>query len=340
MDEFDLIRRYFAPLADSAPGSLGLRDDAALLAPPAGETLVLTLDTLVAGVHYLPDDPPESIARKLLRVNLSDLAAMGARPLGYLLSVSLPGAPDAAWLAGFAEGLRADQARFGLALLGGDTTGTPGPASLSATLLGTVPAGRALCRGGASPGEGVYVSGSLGEATVGLALAQGSLPVLAAASVESDTPGIPAAAAAELIARYRCPEPRLALGRALLESGLATAAVDVSDGLAADLGHLVAPAGLGATVAVNAVPLSTPLCQLVAHDPAWWPRFVTGGDDYELLFTVPSERAGEVAALAERLGLPLTRIGTVESEPGVRLHDAHGGELALAQRGWSHFDRD
>jgi len=339
MDEFALIRRHFGPLAATTAGSLDLRDDAALLDPPAGETLVLTLDTLVAGVHYLPDDPADSVAQKLLRVSLSDLAAMGARPVGYLLSVSLPRDVGEDWLAGFAGGLRADQERFGLGLLGGDTTATPGPANLSATLLGTVPKGRALRRGGAAPGEAVYVSGSLGEATVGLELARGGLPVLSVAPKDSDVPGIPFDAAEGLIARYRCPAPRLALGRALLADGLATAAVDVSDGLVADLDHLLAPGGLGATVALNDVPLSAPLCQLAAQESAWLPRFVSGGDDYELLFTAPPDRAEAVAALAQRLALPLTRIGTVDPVPGVRLHDAHGVEVALAQGGWSHFTR-
>lgn len=323
--EFDLIARCFAPLAAGAPGSLGLADDAAVLRPEPGEDLVLTLDTLIEGVHYLPNDPAGMVARKLLRVNLSDLAAMGARPVGYLLGTALAKPVDEAWVAEFAAGLQADQDRFELSLLGGDTTAGPGPTTLSLTALGAVPRGRALRRGGARVGDGIYVSSTIGDAALGLEVLNGQR----AAASESDR--------AFLVERYRLPRPRLALGRALLEAELATAAIDVSDGLVADLEHVCTASGLGAAVAVAQAPLSAAVQRLAETDGAVQVRALTGGDDYELLFTVPEGREDEVARLAERLNLPLTRIGRMTEGEGVELRDAEGRRVDLAQKGWTHF---
>jgi thiamine-monophosphate kinase len=323
--EFDLIARYFAPLAGQA-GSFGLRDDAAVLDPPAGCRLVTTLDTIVAGVHYLPDDPPDAVARKLLRVNLSDLAAMGAAPYGYLLSLALSKDAGEDWVAGFADGLGRDQALYGLDLLGGDTTSTPGPTSLSLTALGTLPADAApLRRSGARAGEAIYVSGTIGDAALGLQLLLGALTVEGEADRD------------RLADRYRRPQPRLALGQGLRERGLASAGLDVSDGLVADLAHLCAASGVAAEVAAAAVPLSGAAQRQVEGDRSLMETALTGGDDYELVFAAPDGAAGELADLARALDLPLTRIGRLVEGAGVRVLDADGTELAVARPGWTHF---
>ncbi|MFC7477645.1 thiamine-phosphate kinase [Dankookia sp. GCM10030260] len=317
--EFALIARHFRRLA--GPGALDLSDDAALLDPPAGRQLVLAADAMVAGVHFLPDDPPETIGRKLLRVNLSDLAAMGAAPLGYLMTTALPRDLPADWLGRFVDGLAADQAEFGLSVLGGDTVSTPGPVALSLTILGTVTPGAALRRGGARPGDSLWVSGSIGDGALGLLVLQGKLP---------------ADAAGHLAERYRLPRPRLALGQAL--AGLARAAMDVSDGLVQDLGHLCRAAGCGAVLRSAEVPLSPAAAALVAADPALLALCLTGGDDYELLFAAPPEADAQVLQRAAIAGAPVTRIGRFEAgPPEVHVPDTTGMPLRLPQGGWSHF---
>ncbi len=324
-DEFELIRRYLAPLAAGAPGALDLEDDAALLAAPAGTELVLTADALVAGVHFLPDDPADLVARKLLRVNLSDLAAMGARPLGYLMTAAWPLPPDEAWVARFAAGLAEDQQTFGVALLGGDTTGTPGPLTLSLTAIGGVAPGRALKRATARAGESVYVSGSIGDGWLGLMASRGEGPPLSAEQ------------RAYLIDRYRLPRPRLALGEALVEEGLASSAIDVSDGLAADLRHILEASGLAAVVEAAALPLSDAARAALSAEPALLAGLIGGGDDYEILFTAAPERAEEIEALSTRLDLPLTRIGRLAKGRGLAVLDATGNEISLEIKGWTHF---
>ncbi len=323
--EFELIERYFAPLAARTPGALALEDDAAILTPPSGEDLVFTVDTIVAGVHFLPDDPPEQVAKKLLRVNLSDLAAMGARPLGYLLSVALAKTVEEAWIASFAEGLAEDQMHFGLGVMGGDTTSTPGPATLTLTAVGAVPQGKALRRNAARRGDAVYVSGNIGDSALGLQYLKGILPAL-------DGPD-----AAFLTERYRLPSPRLELGRALVKEGLAEAAIDISDGLMADLGHLCKRSGLAARIMAAAVPLSSAAQRLVEQESRHLGTALTGGDDYELLFTASPEQARALATLAARLDLPLTRIGEMVEGSGVTLLDAENVEIRLEYPGWTHF---
>ncbi len=323
--EFELIARYLAPLTGDAPGAYRLAEDAATLAPPADEHLVLAVDTLVEGVHYLPADPAEQVAQKLIRVNLSDLAAMGAWPLGYLLSLALPASREEAWLAAFARGLGEDQAVFGLVLLGGDTVATPGPPTLTLTVLGHARPERLLRRSTASAGDLIYVSGTLGDAALGLKALRGELPGLAARDREA------------LARRYRLPLPRLDLGRALAERALASAAIDVSDGLLADLGHVAEASGLGAEVRAAAVPLSTSAEAALARDPELVRAVLAGGDDYELLFTVAPQRTADVDALARRLGLRLTPVGHMTESGGVRALDAEGSPLALDGGGWTHF---
>jgi thiamine-monophosphate kinase len=235
--EFEFIARHLRPLA-TARGALALTDDAALLEPAPGRQLVLAKDAMVAGVHFFAADPPGQIAQKLLRVNLSDLAAMGAAPLGYLLALARPKEITDAWLAEFCAGLAADNAAFEVPLLGGDTVSTPGPLTLSLTAIGELPRGTALLRAGARAGDDVWVSGTLGDAALGLKVLQGALPAAEPAR-------------AFLIERYRLPQPRLALGEAL--RGIASAAIDISDGLVADLGHILEVSGVGAELRVDAL---------------------------------------------------------------------------------------
>lgn len=316
--EFALIAQHFRPLAGD--GALDLSDDAALLTPPAGQQLVLAADALVEGVHFLPDDPPGMIARKLLRVNLSDLAAMGAAPLGYLMTAAFTrGTPDT-WIADFVAGLAEDQERFCIAVLGGDTVATPGPACFSLTILGQVPPGQALHRRGARIGDDVWISGSIGDGALGLRVLQGSL----AADAEG-----------HLARRYHLPEPRLALGQAL--RGVAQAAMDVSDGLVQDLGHLCRAAGCGAEIRADAVPLSAAASAALAVDAALLPLILTGGDDYELLFAAAPEDGAAVQAASIKAGVPVARLGRFVAGGGVVVRDASGVTITLPQGGWSHF---
>jgi thiamine-monophosphate kinase len=314
--EFALIARHFRPLA--GPGALDLSDDAALLDPPSGQQLVLAADAMVAGVHFLSDDPPETIGRKLLRVNLSDLAAMGAAPLGYLMTCGFAKDTSDAWISAFVAGLALDQAEFGLTVLGGDTVATPGPASFSLTILGTVAPGHALRRQGARPGDEVWVSGTIGDGALGLLALTGRLP---------PDP--------HLADRYRLPRPRLAVGQAL--AGIARAAMDVSDGLVQDLGHLARAGGCGAEIRADAVPLSDPTRAALAADPALLARILGGGDDYELLFAAAPEDAGRVLAAGAATQTPVTRIGRFLDCAGVIVLDAGGTHIDLPAAGWSHF---
>ncbi len=311
--EFALIDRYFRPLA--GPGSLQLRDDAALLTPPAGRDLVLTVDAMVAGVHFLTDDPPDLVGRKLLRVNLSDLAAKGATPLGYLLTVSTPRDTPEAWFAGFTAGLAADQTEFGVTLLGGDTTSTPGPISLSLTIIGHVAPGCAVHRFGARDGDGVWVTGTIGDGALGLLAATGRL----------------ADASGYLAGRYRLPRPRMGLAI----GGVASASMDVSDGLVQDLGHLCRAGLLGAVIEVGLVPMSD---AARAAGPAWLETCLTGGDDYELLMAVAPAREAALRAAAAAIGVAVTRIGVFRAgDPAVTVIGADGGVMDIATGGWSHF---
>lgn len=308
--EFGLIARHFRPLA--GPGAFDLLDDAAVLTSPPGRELVLTADTLVAGVHFLPDDPADTVGAKLLRVSLSDLAAMGATPLAYLMTVSAPRDTDDAWFKAFATGLSRDQARFGITLLGGDTTATPGPMTLSLTAMGHVAPGAALRRRGAAAGDEVWVTGTVGDGALGLLALQGRFP---------DPDGW-------LAGRYRLPQPRLGLAL----HGVVSACMDVSDGLVQDLGHLCRAAGIGAVIEAALVPRSP---AALAAGEGWLATCLTGGDDYELLMAVPPERANALRAAAR--GLSVTRIGRFEAGAQVRVVDEAGAPISLDRPGWSHF---
>lgn len=323
--EFGAIATYLAPLA--GPEGLGLLDDAALYTPPAGESLVFTKDAMVAGVHFLADDSPQLVARKLARVNLSDLAAMGAKPLGYLLALALPkdGAED--WMRGLAEGFAQAQALFGWTLWGGDTVTTAGPVTVSLTAIGSVPVGQALRRSGARAGDRIFVSGTIGDAALGLLRRQGKLGHLSEEMGNA------------LLQRLYLPSPRLLLGRGL--RGLAHAAVDISDGIAADLGHIAEASGLAAKLVLEHIPLSAAAREALTLSPDLQPQ-IFQGDDYELLFTVAPERADAVADLSRELGLCLTDIGEMldpatAGYEGVRIYHEDGSLMGQTLGGYRHF---
>jgi thiamine-monophosphate kinase len=322
-DEFALIERYFAPLAAGHAGAFGLADDAATLAVEAADELVVTKDLLVAGVHFPGDDPPELLGRKLLRVNLSDLAAMGAAAKAYALGLALPRGTASAWLEAFAAGLAADQAEYGVVLLGGDTVATDGPLVLSLTAFGTVPRGGALHRAGARPGDHVWVSGTIGDGALGLRVLRRELDGLAEAE------------RAQLMGRYRLPQPRLALGERLI--GLAHAAIDISDGLIADLNHVCEVSNVAAEIDVAHLPLSAAARSALEVDLGLLETVLTGGDDYELLFCAGPEAAKPVEALAQALDLPLTRIGAIRTGAGVRVRGPGGRPARFGQGGYRHF---
>jgi thiamine-monophosphate kinase len=321
--EEGLIARYFAPLA--APGALGLADDAACFAPKPGHDLVVTVDAVVAGVHFLPDDPPESVAHKALGVNLSDLAAKGAEPSGFLLTLALPDDWSEVWLAGFATGLAAAAAESRCGLLGGDTVRAAGPLSLSVTAIGQVPPGRMVRRTTAGLGDRICVSGTVGDAVLGLTLLTGSPGWHAALSGE---------ARAHCIDRYRRPQARLALASALLAH--ASAAMDISDGLVGDLTKMMRVSGLGAVVDLQAVPFSEAAQTAMAAEPGLRDRLVTGGDDYEILACLPQSRLDAFLAEAGRSGVPVAVIGEVVAAEGVVFRDGSVPHT-FASGSFSHF---
>ncbi|WP_024506754.1 thiamine-phosphate kinase [Bradyrhizobium sp. ARR65] len=323
--EDSLIARYFKPLAID-PGAFGLVDDAAIL-KTSGEDIVVKTDAIVEGVHFLPDDPPETVARKALRVNLSDLAAKGADPAGFVLTLALRRAEDA-WLAPFARALGEDAAQFRCPLLGGDTVSTPGPMMISIAALGRVPAGKMVPRSGAKAGDRVIVSGTIGDASLGLdILKEGA----AAAALAGD-----AAAREMLIARYRIPQPRNALALALREH--ASAAMDVSDGLAGDFSKLCAASGVSARIDLPCIPLSAATAGLLERGIASMAALISAGDDYEIVCTVPEARCADFAEAARQAGVAVTSIGTIlAGSEAPRFLDEQGRELALKVLSYSHF---
>ncbi|SOD94255.1 thiamine-phosphate kinase [Caenispirillum bisanense] len=323
--EFGLIADLFEPLAAGYPGALSLHDDAALVEVDPGHRLVVTTDALVAGVHFLPDDPPDLVARKALRVNLSDVAAMGARPVAVLVAACFPKEAGEAWAEIFARGLAEDVRGFGVPLIGGDTVATPGPATITVTALGQVAVGHELRRDAAREGDVLLVSGTIGDGALGLLVQRGRCPGLSDAHREF------------LIDRYRLPQPRVTLGPEL--AGIARACLDVSDGLIGDVGHICRHSGLGAVIDVDAVPLSPAAAAAVAEDAALLRTAVLcGGDDYELAFTVPAERVGEAQAAAAACGVTVTAIGVMVAGDGVKVRSAGGAPEAFTESpAWRHF---
>jgi thiamine-monophosphate kinase len=322
LSEFDLIKQYFTrPHRGDASGRtvLGVGDDCALLAPTPGMQLAVSSDMLVEGRHFFAGAAPFELGHKCLAVNLSDLAAMGAAPLGFTLALALPAA-DPAWLDGFSRGLFGLADAHGCELVGGDTT--KGPLNICITIFGELAPGRALRRDAARVGDDIWISGTLGDARLALA---GYLDEVALDPSE------------QLLAaqRMHAPTPRVALGRLLAEGGLAHAALDISDGLVGDLGHILAASRVGALLDVDALPAGPALAR---QPQALRRRFTAaGGDDYELCFTAPLEHRNAILAAGAQAGTAVTRVGRIEAEPGLRLVDAGGAPLALNLRGWDHF---
>lgn len=328
LTEDELIAAYFAPLAGEA--GLRLSDDAALLQPPPGCELVLTKDMLVAGVHFFRDDPPAAIARKALRVNLSDLAAKGAEPLGFLLGLALPGDWTTDWLEAFAKGLGEDAATYQCPLLGGDTVKTPGPLTVSITAIGAVHAGQMVLRGAAKAGDLIYVTGTIGDAALGLKLRLGAT---------SDQDWIGALTEAEagfLLDRYLLPRPRLALTEAL--SAHAHAAMDVSDGLAGDLSKMLRLAGLTAKISLADIPLSRAARQALQAAPRLMEAICAGGDDYEILCAAPPEKSATFQSAAQAAGVEIVLIGRAVSGGGPPAFlDVSGAVMRFARTSFQHF---
>jgi thiamine-monophosphate kinase len=314
--EFELIARYFAPLAKGFKGARGLRSDNAFLSADRRHDLVVKTDMVVAGVHFLANEKPEIVAAKALRVCLSDLAAGGARPFTYQLALSLGPKWTEDWVAGFARGLAADQRRYGLALSGGDTTSTPGPTTISITAFGQVPRNKGLGRDGAKAGDELWVSGTIGDGALGLLAARGQLK------------------SAFLERRYRLPQPRTALGPLLV--GIANATADVSDGLLADAGHIADASGLSVNIERELVPLSAAARGALATREQLWANVLGGGDDYELLISVPPRKGAALQAAAKAAGLKITQIGRFTRGQGVRLTIA-GAEVRAPRKGYVHF---
>jgi thiamine-monophosphate kinase len=320
VNEFDRIRTYLAPLAGE--GSLQLQDDAAILTPQAETMLIVTTDSVIAGVHCIGDERPNLLAHKLVRRNLSDIAAMGAKPYAYLLSLMLPIETAESWWDNFAHGLAECQDEFGIFLLGGDTAATHGAMTLSLTAFGKL-TGAALTRSGATADDDLYVTGTLGDAALGLAVVRGTLT----ASTADD--------AAALIQRYRVPEPRIAVGLAL--QGIASACMDISDGLVQDATHLARASNVALRIDASCLPISSAASALRTNTPSWRETIVSGGDDYELLFTAPVSKAESIAQIALATGVAITKIGHVTSGNGVTLHDDDDAEINIAKQGWQHF---
>jgi thiamine-monophosphate kinase len=320
--EFEIIKTYFSPLSRRHPGAFGLTDDVAVLAPPAGHDVVLKTDAIVEGIHFNRSDPPDTVAKKALRANISDFAAKGATPSVYLLALALPDWPDGQWLEQFAKGLAEDQAEFDVTLAGGDTNRTPGALTVAVTMIGFVPQGTVVRRSGAKLGEVVFVTGTIGDAGAGLALLKR----------QADACG---AAEEDLISRYRVPRPRLAFGRRL--RGVATAALDVSDGLIADLGHVAEVSHVRIEVDAVRVPLSEALVELRGRDISAIAEAATAGDDYEIAFCAPASCRPLIERIADETNTPVTEVGRATAGEGVALVDAQGHEIKLERCGYTHF---
>jgi thiamine-monophosphate kinase len=321
--EDSLIARYFRPIATD-PGAFRLNDDAAVL-QAHGCDIVVTTDAIVEGVHFLPDDPPDTVARKALRVNLSDLAAKGATAAGFVLTLALRSA-DETWLQPFATALGEDAAQFGCPLLGGDTVSTPGPQMISVTAFGRVPAGKMVHRSGAKAGERVMVTGTIGDAALGLAVLRGGKVYAASDATVREA----------LVGRYRVPQPRVALAEIVREH--ASAGMDVSDGLAGDLTKLCGVSGVSAAIDLASIPLSDAAQDLVARGVVALEALIAGGDDYEIVCTIAEDRVEAFTRAALGAGIAVSSIGTVVAgTTALKFIDQQGREVALERLSYSHF---
>lgn len=325
--ELEIIQRYFAPLAADAPGAFALNDDCATLVPPPGEPLVLTVDAVALGVHVLDHERPQDIAYKAVAVNVSDLAGKAARPIAYLMSIAFPEAPEEEWVAGFAEGLDAAQRDFGITLIGGDTDMRPGPISVTITAIGAAPTQGMVRRSTAKPGDRLLVTGTIGDAALGLDLWRDA--------GLGDRWRLTASEAEHLRSRYLRPRPRVGLRSALATH--ASAAMDISDGLLKDLSSLCRASGCGAVLDAGAVPLSAAAARALASSDGLERRILSGGDDYEILASVPPENVAAFIAAARTAKIDVAEIGNMRAEPGVLLKERAGHWVEAAELGWDHF---
>ena len=327
LGEFELIERYFAPLAGGEPGAFGLNDDAAKLAISTGKDAVVTTDAIVAGVHFPVNEDPKTIARRLVRINLSDLAAKGATPRAYTLVLALPDTTTTEWVAAFAQGLADEQQRFGITLIGGDTTRSGDALVLSITMIGEVPDNSIILRSGAALNDDIYVSGTIGDAALGRAIVEKRI-----SAPDDDIRDY-------LIGRFRTPHPRVEVGLRL--AGLASAAADISDGLVADLNHICRASRVSAEIELDRIPLSVAAERLVTDDQPLRTSLVTGGDDYELVFTAPANVSKRLQQVAADCGVGLTRIGRIvggDAQPNaVIVRDTNGQCVEVGDGGYRHF---
>lgn len=325
-NETELIQTYLAPLAAGYPGALGLKDDAAILTLDQGFELVITTDPIIAGVHFFATDRADDIAWKALAANISDLAAKGAEPVAYTMALALPEPPETSWMAAFAHGLKEAQTVFGCHLIGGDTDRTPGPLSISITAFGKAPLGQTVKRGSAKVGDHLFVTGTLGDSALGLDIHRDANRYAAI---------LPGGDKSFLVGRYLRPTPRLALGP-LLRS-FASAAMDVSDGLVKDLRRLASPAGARASIEFKRLPLSPPAAQLIAKDHNRMTAVIAGGDDYEILFTVPANRVSAFREAVQGVPVQISEIGVFEAGQGVAVLDDQGRTIETGRGGFDHF---
>jgi thiamine-monophosphate kinase len=328
LGEEQLIQDYLAPLAASAPGAFGLKDDCAMVRPPAGQDLVVTVDAVVSGLHFVPDEAPDVIAWRALAVNISDLASKGAAPYYYLMALTLPEAPTGDWMMQFAGGLKDAQDRYGLTLIGGDTDRRPGvPLSVTITAMGLVPTGKIVLRSTAKVGDRIFVSGTLGDAALGLALRRNP-DSKRFATLDKDQRKF-------LLDRFLRPTPRIELSQLLLD--FASSAMDVSDGFAKDLARLCKASGVSAHVDLADLPLSGPAALILADHPEFSDAPASGGDDYEILATVPVQDAAAFEEAALDAGVAVTDIGAIAAGTAGVLLDASGVPIVLAKTGYDHF---
>lgn len=321
LNEFDLIKKYFLPLVKPGGPALSLNSDTAQFSPTIGFDLVFTKDMMVEGVHFLSSVSPKNLAKKLLRVNLSDLAAAGAKPIGYLLGLGGTKNVDEKWLSAFSAGLAEDQEKFDISLWGGDTVKTPGPLVLSLTAIGEVPTGKGLSRVGAKVGEAIYCTGVIGDGVLGLMAAKGEL--------SNDYSPL------SLVSRLEQPNPRLEVGQKLV--GLASAMADVSDGLLADLGHIARASDVAFEINQSSVPFSPNGEKFVEQKSHGFETLVSGGDDYELIFTAPKELHKIIIDISNQTGIAINLIGRVCLGEGIKVLDENGIEIILSKKGFKHF---
>lgn len=322
LSEFNIIKKYLAPLAGPGAPAFSLSNDAAQYSPPPDKDLVFTKDTLVADVHFFSNDNPSLIAQKALRVNLSDLASMAAEPVGYLLSLALPkqNFDREKWVEKFAKGLKKDQDQYGWKLWGGDTVSTAGPITISVTAVGLVKKGLTICRSTAKPGDAIYVSGTLGDAAAGLEIIKQNFDKFEYK---------------DLINSYYLPQPRLKIASELAK--LVTSMMDISDGLLGDLHHICKSSSVGAEVFAKNIPISTALNNFLKTKKKYINLTLSGGDDYELLFTLPYENEDKIANISNENGILLTKIGNITSGKKIKLLGADGNEINAEIKGYRHF---